>query len=69
MNLCTVVSEVNVTDGLFKLNVMTIKFKINTNKSSSAYRLESSYLWHDRLENVNYNVLRKLINMQSIPTF
>ena len=37
--------------------------------SSSAYILESSNLWHGRLEHVNYDTLRKLINLNHIPTF
>ncbi|KAH9686503.1 hypothetical protein KPL70_014374 [Citrus sinensis] len=35
-----------VNDGLFKLNVMTLKPTINNKASSSAYLLESSNLWH-----------------------
>ena len=37
--------------------------------SSSAYILESSNLWHGRLGHVNYDTLRKLINLNHIPTF
>ena len=40
------------------------------NKTSfSAYILESSNLWHGRLGHVNYDTLRKLINLNHIPTF
>ena len=37
--------------------------------SSSSYILESSNLCHDRLGHVNYDTLRKLINLNHIPTF
>ena len=56
-----------VNNGLFKLNVMTVKPKINNKASSSAYLLESSNFWHDRLRHVNS--LRKLIKMKHIPNF
>ena len=55
-----------VSDGLFKLNVMTI---INKNNQSSVYLLESSNLWHGRLGHVNYDTLRRLINLDHIPSF
>ena len=58
-----------VNEGLFKRNVMTLKPKINNETSSSAYLLESSNLWHGRLGHVNFNSLRKLINMKHIPNF
>ena len=44
-----------VNDGLFKLNVMTLKPKINNEANFSAYLLESSNLWHDRLGHINLN--------------
>ena len=53
-----------VSDGLFKLNVMTI---INKNNKSSVYMLESSNLWHGRLGHVNYDTLCRLINLDHIP--
>ena len=40
-----------LSDGLFKLNVMTINN--NKNNDSSAYLLESDNLWHARLRHVN----------------
>ena len=49
-----------VTDGLFKLNVMTI---IDKDNKSSVCLLESSNLWHGRLGHVNYDTLRRLINL------
>ncbi|KZV26179.1 hypothetical protein F511_06346 [Dorcoceras hygrometricum] len=57
-----------VSDGLFKLNVMAIKPKMNK-INPSIYLLESPYLWHGRLGHVNYDTIRRLINLQNIPTF
>ena len=57
-----------VDDGLFKLNVMTLKLTINK-ATSSAYLLKSSNLWHGRLGHVNFNSLCKLINMKHILNF
>ena len=51
-----------LSDGLFKLNVMTINN--NKNNDSSAYLLESDNLWHARLGHVNYKYLQKMINME-----
>ena len=60
-----------MSNGLFKLNVMTIVPSIkNINKNtSSAYMLESSNVWHGRLGHVNYNTLSRLINMECLPKF
>ena len=58
-----------MSNGMWKLNVMTI-IKLDMNKAStSTYMLESSNLWHGRLGHVNYGTLRKLINLNHIPTF
>ena len=58
-----------MSGSMWKLNVMTI-IKSDMNKVSFfAYILESSNLWHDRLGHVNYDTLRKLINLNHIPTF
>ncbi|GJS01455.1 retrovirus-related pol polyprotein from transposon TNT 1-94 [Tanacetum coccineum] len=51
-------------NGMFKLNVMVVKNEIN---NSSAYLIESSNVWHARLEHVNFNSLRRLIKSNSIP--
>ena len=58
-------------NGLFKMNVMTIVPPMkNINKNtSSAYMLESSNVWHGRLGHVNYDTLRRLINMECLPKF
>ncbi|BBH02484.1 NOL1/NOP2/sun family protein [Prunus dulcis] len=58
-----------LTDGHFKMNVMTVVHKVNNNKVSSAYMLESSDLWHGRLGHVNYDKLCQLIHMELIPKF
>ncbi|KAL8132042.1 hypothetical protein AgCh_007799 [Apium graveolens] len=55
-----------LTDGLFKLNVMSVKDK-NEMKNSSAYLLESPNLWHARLGHVNYDTLRHLSAKEYIP--
>ncbi|KAL5708533.1 hypothetical protein ACHQM5_019321 [Ranunculus cassubicifolius] len=63
----------HVKDGLFKMNVMTVLPKKNVsqveinNKSSVAYIVESCSTWHERLGHVNYNSIRKLINLNLIP--
>ena len=39
-----------MTNGMFKMNVMTVKRDFNNNKAStSVYLIESFTLWHDRL--------------------
>ena len=58
-----------MSDGMWKLNVMII-IKSNMNKvSNSTYVLESSNLWHGILGHVHYDTLRRLINLNHIPTF
>ena len=61
-----------MSNGLFKMNVMTVVppiMNINKKNTSSAYMLESSNVWHGRLGHVNYDTLRKLINMECLPKF
>ena len=61
-----------MSNGLFKMNVMTIVppiKNINKKSTSSAYMLESSNVWHGRLGHVNYDTLRRLINMECLPNF
>ncbi|KAL6982051.1 hypothetical protein U1Q18_052698 [Sarracenia purpurea var. burkii] len=58
-----------MTDGLFKMNVMTVIPKANKMKNPVAYVLESSILWHGRLGHVNYDSMRRLINLDHIPSF
>ena len=58
-----------MSNGMWKLNVMTV-IKSDVNKdSTSAYILESCNLWHGRLGHVNCDTLRKLINLNHIPAF
>ena len=48
---------------------MTI-IKSNMNQAStSTYMLESSNLWHGRLGHANYDTLRRLVNLNHLPTF
>ena len=61
-----------MSNGLFKMNVMTVIphiKNINNKNTSSAYMLESSNVWHGRLGHVNYDTLRRLINMECLPKF
>ena len=61
-----------MSNGLFKMNVMNVVppiKNINKNSTSSAYMLESSNVWHGRLGHVNYDTLRRLINMECLPNF
>ena len=61
-----------MSNGLLKMNVMTIVppiKNINKKSMSSAYMLKSSNVWHGRLGHVNYNTLRRLINMECLPNF
>ena len=53
-----------MSNGLFKMNVMTIVSDFNNKNTSSAYMLESSNIWHGRLEHVNFDTLRKLMNLE-----
>ena len=59
-----------MSDGLFKLNVMTVvpKLAINKNNTSFAYILVSN-LWHGRLGHVNFDALHWLIGLDYIPKF
>ena len=59
-----------VSNGLFKLNVMTVKLKImNKTNASFVYVLKSSNLWYGRLGHVNYSSLKRLIYLNHNPTF
>ena len=55
--------------GMWKLNVISI-IKSDMNKASTfASMLESSNIWHGRLGQVNDDTLRRLINLNHMPTF
>ena len=61
-----------MSNELFKMNVMTVVppiKNINNKNTSSTYMLESSNMWHGRLGHVNYDTLRRLINMECLPNF
>ena len=58
-----------LSDGLFKLNVMTVVTKDDLNKVASSYMLESSNIWHARLGHINYKSIKKLMNMGLLPKF
>ena len=56
-----------LSNGLFKMNVMTV---IDNNKgASSVYMLESSNVWYGRLGHVNYYTLDRMINLNLLPKF
>ena len=53
-----------LSNGLFKMDVMTVFPTIDNNKgTSSVYMLELSNVWHGRLGHVNYHTLHRLINL------
>ena len=61
-----------MSNRLFKMNVTTVvplTKNSNNKNTSSAYMLESSNVWHGRLGHVNYDTLRRLINMECLPKF
>lgn len=58
-----------MSDGLFKMNVMTVIPSVINKNTSSSYLLDSSNLWHGRLGHVNYECLHRLINMECLPKF
>lgn len=56
-----------VSNGLdYPNSEMTIRPKINKNKISFTYMLDSYYLQYSRLGHINYDTLSRLINIQSI---
>ena len=58
-----------MSNGLFKMNVMTIVSDFNNKNTSSAYMLESSNIWHGRLRHANFDTLCKLMNLELLPKF
>ena len=61
-----------MSNGLFKMNVMTVvppTKNINNKNTLFAYMLKSSNVSHGRLGHVNYDTLRRLINMERLPKF
>lgn len=51
-------------DGMFKLNVIIV---MPNNNNASVYLLESANIWHDKLGYVNFDTLRRVINLELIP--
>ncbi|KAL0431973.1 UNVERIFIED_CONTAM: Retrovirus-related Pol polyprotein from transposon TNT 1-94 [Sesamum radiatum] len=59
-----------VEKGLFKMNVMTVMRNFESNKiTASTYLTECFNLWHVRLGHVNFNTLRRLVNLNLLPSF
>ena len=58
-----------MSDGLFKINVMTIVSNFNNKNTSFAYMIEPSIVWHDRLGHVNFDTIRKLMKLELLPKF
>ena len=58
-----------LADDLFKIKVLTVIPKMNTKNESSTYLIEYSYIWHGRLEHVNFDFIHKLVNMDCLPKF
>ena len=58
-----------MSNGLFKINVMTIISYFNNKNTSSAYMLKSSNVWHGRLGHVNFDTLCKLMNLELLSKF
>ena len=59
-----------LSDGLFKMNVMTVVPPIvSSNKVDFAYVVELPNIWHARLGHVNYKSIKKLIDMGLLPKF
>ena len=59
-----------LSDGLLKMNVITIVPPIMNNKNTYViYLFESFHLWHGRLGHVNYEYLCRLININYLPKF
>ena len=59
-------------NGLFKMNVMIVVppiKNINNKNTSSSYMLESSNAWYGIIGHVNYDTLRRLIDMECLPKF
>ncbi|KAL0368431.1 UNVERIFIED_CONTAM: Retrovirus-related Pol polyprotein from transposon TNT 1-94 [Sesamum calycinum] len=59
-----------IEKGLFKMNAMTVMRNFESNKiTASTYLTECFNLWHVRLGHVNFNTLRRLVNLNLLPSF
>lgn len=56
-----------LSDGLFKLNVVTVVNKSAGNSSASVYLLDSNDLWHAKMGHVNYRSLYRMMNLGLLP--
>ena len=62
------VGKCYLSEGLFKLNVMTVTSDdVINNNIASVYVLESSDLWHQRLGHVNFRSIKSLIHLDLLP--
>jgi hypothetical protein len=54
-----------LSDDLFKMNIITTKtiYEKKSDDTSSFYLLESCDLWQDKQSHMNYNFIRRLINL------
>ena len=56
-----------MSDGIFKMNVMTVVSNFNNKNTSSTYMIESSNIWHGKLGHVNFDTMRKLMKLELMP--
>ena len=72
--LGTFIRKGYLSDGLFKLHVDNVLNKdvVDISSSSTSYSvniMESSNLWRNRLGHVNYNSLKRMMNLNMIPEY
>ena len=72
--LGTFIGKGYLSDGLFKLHVDNVLNKdvVDISSSSTSYSvniMESSNLCHNRLGHVNYNSLKRMMNLNMIPEY
>ena len=66
----TFVGKGYLSEGLFKMSVMSVLRSFESNEmKNSTYLSESSNLWHYRLGHANYKAIRKLVNQNLLPSF
>jgi hypothetical protein len=61
----------NISDGLFKMNIMIMVIEDennNKNNVSSSYLVDYYDTCHDKLGHVNYDSIQRLINLELLPT-
>ena len=64
------IKEGYLTDDLFKMNIIITKtiYEKTSDDRSSSYLLESCDLWYDKQSHMNYNFIRRLINLDLLPS-